>query len=73
MINRKLDKTEWQPFFNFLSKQLEGMRTEIEVASLAIGDQIEAEWLPLIGIVYDPKDNIAEVALEGATTSLSTT
>ena len=66
MINRKLDKTEWQPFFNFLSKQLEGMRTEIEVASLAIGDQIEAEWLPLIGIVYDPKDNIAEVALEGA-------
>jgi Family of unknown function (DUF5335) len=66
LINRKLDKAEWQPFFDFLSKQLEGMRTEIEVASLALGDQIEAEWLPLVGIVYDPRKDIVEVAVEGA-------
>ena len=38
---------------------------EIEIASLSICDQIEAEWLPLLGIVYDPKDDIIEVALEG--------
>jgi uncharacterized protein DUF5335 len=66
VINRKLDKAEWQPFLDFLSKQLEGMQTEIEVASLALGDQIEAEWLPLVGIVYDPKDDIVDVTLEGA-------
>ena len=66
MINRKLDKAEWQPFLDFLSKQVEGMQTEIEVASLALGDQIEAEWLPLVGIVYDPKDDIVDVTLEGA-------
>jgi hypothetical protein len=48
-----------------MSKILDGKRAEVEVASLKIGDQVEAEWLPLIGIVYDPKDDLIEVALEG--------
>ena len=38
---------------------------EIEVASLSLGDQVEAEWLPLHGITYDPNDDLVEVALEG--------
>src|ERR1700680_4553290 len=42
-----------------------GKQAEIEVASLDLGDQIEAEWVPLIGLVYDPKDDIVEVAVEG--------
>jgi hypothetical protein len=37
------------------SKMLEPKQVEIEVAGLALGDQIEAEWLPLIGIVYDQR------------------
>jgi hypothetical protein len=37
---------------------------EIEVASLDLGDQIQAEWLPLIGITYDPNDDVVEVALD---------
>ena len=41
------------------------MRAEIEVASLTLGDQIEAEWLPLLGITYDPKDDVLEIALDG--------
>jgi uncharacterized protein DUF5335 len=66
MINRKLDKKEWNPLLDFLSKHLlQGQKAEIEVASLDLGVQIEAEWLPLIGLVYDPKDDIVEVALEG--------
>jgi hypothetical protein len=64
MINRRVSETEWKPFFDFLTKQVEGTRAEIEVASLELGDQIEAEWLPLIGIVYDHKDNRIEIALE---------
>jgi Family of unknown function (DUF5335) len=35
-----------------------------EVASLSLGDQVEAEWLPLHGITYDPNDDLVEVALE---------
>jgi hypothetical protein len=65
MAPTKLDKSEWQPFFDGLSQVLIGKRAEIEVDSLAIGSQIQAEWLPLLGITYDPKDDIIEIALEG--------
>jgi hypothetical protein len=65
MATEKIEKPEWRVFFDTLSKGLLGMRAEIEVASLAIGDQIEAEWLPLLGITYDPKDDVLEIALDG--------
>src|ERR1700682_2961585 len=55
MTVRKLDNTQWRPFFDGFSKLLEGKRAEIEVASLSLGDQVEAEWLPLIGIGLDGK------------------
>ena len=61
---RKLAKTEWQPYFDLVSKFIEGKQAEIEVASLALGNQVEARWLPLIGIVYDPKSDVVEIALE---------
>jgi uncharacterized protein DUF5335 len=38
---------------------------EIEVASLDLGDQTQAEWLPLIGITYDPNEDVVEVELDG--------
>jgi hypothetical protein len=65
MAVRKIDKPEWRVFFDWLSQGLLGARVEIEVASLELGDQIEAEWLPLLGITYDHKDNLLEIALEG--------
>ena len=64
MALRKLDKTEWRAYFDRVSKGLIGKRAEIEIASLALGNQIEAEWLPLLGIVYDPRNEIIEIALE---------
>jgi hypothetical protein len=65
MALAKLDKARWRAFADLVSKGLVGMRTEIEVASLDLGDQIQAEWLPFLGLVYDPKNDIFEVALEG--------
>lgn len=65
MTTRKLEKQQWRTFFDGISTMLEGKEAEIEVASLRLGDQVEAEWLPLIGIAYDPKDDVLEVALEG--------
>ena len=65
MTEKKLEKQQWRGFFDRVSKSIAGKRAEIEVASLAIGDQIEAEWLPLLGIVYDPKHDAVEVLLEG--------
>jgi hypothetical protein len=65
MTTRKLDKTQWRTFFDRLSTTLEGKQAEIEIASLRLGDQVEADWLPLLGIAYDPDDDIVEVTLEG--------
>jgi hypothetical protein len=64
MAATKLDKKEWRPFFDRLSKALEGKEAQVEVASLDLGDQVEAEWLGLYGIVYDPKDDLVELVLE---------
>jgi len=65
MKTEKLDRNGWNIFFDGLSKSLEGKRASIEIASLDIGDQIEADSVQLYGITYDPKDNLLEVALEG--------
>ncbi len=65
MTVRMLEKQAWHPFFDHLSKMLEGCQAEIEATSLALGDQVQASWLPLLGLVYDPKDDVVEVALDG--------
>lgn len=65
MTVRQIDKDQWKAFFDSLTRDLGGKRAEIEVASLDLGDQIEARWTPLNGLAYDPKDDLIEVALEG--------
>lgn len=65
MTTRMINKPEWQSYLDGITRNLTGVRAEVEVASLNLGDQIQAEWVPLIGITYDPKDDLIEVALEG--------
>ena len=57
-------RAEWREFFDRMSKALTGKWAEIEVASLDLGDQITVEWIPLIGITYDSKDDLLDVALD---------
>jgi len=64
MTARAIKKAEWEAFCATVSKALEGSNAEIEVASLDLGDQIESEWAPFIGITYDPEDDIFDIALE---------
>jgi len=65
MGTRKLETASWQVYFDALSKKLHGESAEIEIAALSLGDQIQVEWLPLMGITYDPKSDVLEVLLEG--------
>ena len=66
MATRKLERNEWRLFFDGMSKVLLlGKRAEIEVASIPLGDQIEVEWLPLLGITYDHRDDLVHVVLGG--------
>ena len=60
----QIDRAQWAPFLDGITNSLIGKRAEIEVVSLNLGDQIEAEWSPLIGITYDPKDDLIEIALD---------
>jgi len=65
MATEKLDRASWHAYFDTLSKALTGKRVEIEVQSLALGNQIEADWLPLLGMTYEPRADMLEIVLEG--------
>ncbi|MBF9231952.1 DUF5335 domain-containing protein [Microvirga alba] len=65
MSIHKLHQGEWRAFCDRVSKGLAGKLAEVQIASPAIGSQIEAKWLPLLGLVYDPKEESIEIALDG--------
>ncbi len=63
---RTLEKNLWETYLDNVARHLGAELVEIEVAGLDLGDQIESEWVPMIGISYDPKDDVVSVAVEGA-------
>lgn len=66
MTTTKLDKATWQKTLDQLSKSsLVGKEVEIEVTGLTIGDQIEQEWIRLLGMSYDPRNDLIEILVEG--------
>jgi hypothetical protein len=48
-----------------MADALMGKWAEVEAASLDLGDQIVAEWVPLLGVTYDAQDDLLDVALSG--------
>jgi hypothetical protein len=62
---RALPRAEWRVYCDRISKQTAGRRVELDVASLELGDRVEARWLPLRGLVFDPRGNVLEIALDG--------
>ena len=63
--SRTIPKAAWRTYFDSLSGALVGKRAEIEAASIDIGDQTVAEWLPLLGITYDSRNDLLDVAVAG--------
>jgi hypothetical protein len=64
-MSRKVERQEWQGYFDRVSKGIEDEKAELEVAGLAgLGDQIAAQWIPVIGITYDRKDDLVDLALD---------
>jgi len=43
---------------------------ELDVASLDLGDHVAARWLPLLGLVFDARGDVLEVALDGVSHSI---
>jgi hypothetical protein len=66
MATVKLDKAAWHRYFDQMTKSLlVGKQVEIEATSMKFGDQIEQEWIQLLGITYDHKDDLIEILVEG--------
>jgi hypothetical protein len=61
---RSLPRESWTRFFDLMSKSLLGRSAEIEVSSLDLGDQIVAEWVPMLGITYEPHGDLLIVGLD---------
>ena len=65
MAARSLPKTEWRAYCDRISRGLLGNQAEIEITGLTCGNRMATKWLPLLGITYDPRADLLEIALEG--------
>ena len=65
MPTRALLRSEWRRYCDRVSKEVVGRRVELDVASLDLGDRVEARWLPLLGVVFDARGDVLEIALDG--------
>ncbi len=61
----ELPKESWHDYFEDVTKNLPVSEVVIELISEDLGDQIEAEWLPLRFLEYDYKSGVFEVAVGG--------
>jgi hypothetical protein len=59
---RKLRKAEWRSYFDRVDRAIRGKRAAIEVRSPQLSNDIAAEWLPLLGISYDPRNDLLDIA-----------
>ena len=65
MTTRMVSKSDWRSYLDQVSKDLVGRRAEIDIMSMKLGSQVQAQWIRLLGITYDPKNDLLEVALDG--------
>ena len=69
MAIRNLPRAEWNDYFDtFSSTKHDTGRidyAEIRMLSPEDGAQPQTRWLPLQGIVYDPKDDLLEIIVTG--------
>jgi hypothetical protein len=63
MTIRRLQRDDWSGYCIHVKRGFLGKWVAIEMASLQIGFQPEAQRLPLIGISYDPKSDVLELLL----------
>lgn len=67
VTTRNLQRSEWQRYFDDLSRHLPATEVELRVEGLDVGDQLTfGANTSLLGIGYDPNDDALEVATEGA-------
>jgi len=61
METRTIDRKDWRDELIRLWRKMDGKDIEIEVEALNLGDQVEADYVPLKGLSYDPRDDVVQV------------
>lgn len=65
MSLRPLARAEWRRYCDRVSRAIAGRTVELDVASMDLGDRVEARWVPLLGMVFDARGDVLEIALDG--------
>ena len=61
MTTTKLERAQWQQYFDGLAKRIPSMRVAVSVLGDELGVQEETEGAALIGISYDRNDDVLTV------------
>jgi len=70
-MGQKLNRTQLRELLDRVNKQLKDQPVQVDVAWLQLGDQIQAEWILLLGLRYDTEDDAVEIILEGIDVTIS--
>jgi uncharacterized protein DUF5335 len=62
---QELAPETWVEYFDSIVPNVDGQLVTIETMSEELGDQVDAERLPLQAIGYDPRDDMLEVSVGG--------
>jgi len=62
-MRRELEKAEWGPFLDGLSRFLSSSDARLQKGSLLVS-RPAVRSQPLIGVTYDPKDDEVDIAFE---------
>lgn len=65
MTTTRIEEGEWLRYFDRAKATLCGRMVSVQLVAEDVGAQYVAERLGLVGITYDPKDRLLDVALEG--------
>lgn len=65
MSLKRIEKPQWQSYFDRVSAALGGKRMEIDIVGPQVGSQHQAQQVLLNGLSYDRKDDVFVVMGEG--------
>lgn len=64
MTTRELERTDWQSYFDRVSRAMTATRVDLEISGPDMGAQPEAHQVTLTGLSYDPRDDAFSIVSE---------
>ena len=61
---KKLAETEYESYFDNLSRGLKNQQAEIEIMAVGVFDKEQTSWITIYGISYDPGEKTVSVICE---------